>query len=287
MDNETGYKGTYCRVPINELRVDDTYQRGEYSVNNTAQLARDFRWEAFGTITVMRRANGSHFVVDGHQRLLALRKRKYTGAVPCMVWASDGASSEAKAFEVIATRRHNLSAIDKYRAALVYGDPICCSVECALKKIGMRVGRTAKHDHNVVDFVACILDTWEKQKEEGPAWTIRSLELQRQIIGDAPMCRTIHKGLYWLFMGGVPVELYVSKLASLGGKVALNRSIAQYRILAGREAESYKMCGEGILQLINKGLVKKVHFNYKSKAMGARYAGKLPIYQTGQEADNG
>ena len=98
------------------VKLDHTYQRKEVSEDNTLRIAQNFNWLGCATLTVMRRETGELYVVDGQQRLCAMRLRGDITHAPCKVFKSRGRDAEAFAFLMLNTHRKPVQACDKFVA---------------------------------------------------------------------------------------------------------------------------------------------------------------------------
>jgi len=89
--------GVLRMLPVKQLKLDyDVHQR--VNPMRAADIAKKFDWSAFGVLFVMRRPDGSDYVVDGGLRLLAASMRGDIKRVPCMVYKSRGKRHEASVF---------------------------------------------------------------------------------------------------------------------------------------------------------------------------------------------
>lgn len=97
-----------------------THTRGRSS-RRVNRIAKHLDQDAFGSLTVGQRRDGTYWVVDGMQRLTAARKLGIA-AVPCDVFDSEGQEHEARVFRLKNKERTNVTACALFRAQLVEGD---------------------------------------------------------------------------------------------------------------------------------------------------------------------
>ena len=127
----------YC-LPA-QLEIDPRYQR---SIDNTesqaliAEIALSWHWGRAQVLTVARR-DGKLFVVDGQHRLAAARLRGDIQQLPCLIEEFSDVAEEAALFNDLNSKRRPVSAVDKFRAALVAGDAECVAVGAALERAGL------------------------------------------------------------------------------------------------------------------------------------------------------
>jgi hypothetical protein len=233
-------------INVAELKVDHSYQREEGNDRIILAIARNFSWEAFGSLVVMERHNGERFVVDGQQRLLAARRRGDTRMVPCVVFMSDGREHEARAFISLNVNRSHVSAAAKFSAAVMAGLHPEVEIASWLTTVGRRVDKYSKKD--AVDFPATLTMTWQIDDEACRNSIVSEIELN----GSEPLHSVCHKGLWWLEHNGIDTVMYIKKLQTMGGRSAILRAVKVLEIESGKAA-SLRTCGMGVLQLINHG----------------------------------
>ena len=127
----------YC-LP-SQLEIDPSYQR---SIENgesqalIADIALNWHWGRAQVLTVSRR-DGRLFVVDGQHRLAAAKLRGDIQQLPCLIEEFADVAEEARLFNDLNDKRRPVSAIDKFRAALVAGDADCMAIGAALERAGL------------------------------------------------------------------------------------------------------------------------------------------------------
>lgn len=127
----------YC-LP-DQLEIDPRYQR---SIENgesqalIADIALNWHWGRAQVLTVARR-DGRLFVVDGQHRLAAAKLRGDIQQLPCLIEEFSDVAEEAQLFNDPNDKRRPVNAIDKFRAALVAGDPDCVAIGAAMERAGL------------------------------------------------------------------------------------------------------------------------------------------------------
>lgn len=125
------------KIAVEELNISDAYQR-TIVPNRVNRIAKNLDQDAFGSLTVGQRRDGSHWVVDGMQRLTAARKLGI-GMVPCDVFESDGQEHEARVFRLKNRERTNVSSVALFRAQLTEGDQQSIEIERVIRNSGLKL----------------------------------------------------------------------------------------------------------------------------------------------------
>jgi hypothetical protein len=237
--------GLHKQIAIRDLKVDPAYQRGEVSESNTLGIAANFSWAAFSTLTVMKRKDGRLFVVDGMQRLCAVKHRDDIVKVPCIIFPSRGRDHEAYAFLLLNTHRRPVRATEKFAAAVKAKISPEIEVDKWLKSHDLVVGKNDQP--KTVRFIAQLLRQWRTKETVAT----RALEVHLDIVGDNTMHVHIQKGLYWLVDNGIPVEDHCNKMIEQGGKSKLLQAICGMQAELAAPSVGEKTAGLGILRVIN------------------------------------
>lgn len=125
------------KIHVNELQVAEAYQRTIVPAQ-VKRIARELDADAFGSLTVGERADGSLWVVDGLQRVTAA-KQIGIEMVPCDVFMSSGPEHEARVFRLKNKHRTNVSATALFRAQLTEGDPQSVEIAEVIRAAGLRL----------------------------------------------------------------------------------------------------------------------------------------------------
>lgn len=243
--------GIKMNIPIQDLRIDRTYQRGEGSRTTLLKLMRGWSWELCGTLLVMQRTTGAYYVVDGQQRLLSAKKRGDIASMPCMVFPSNGPVHEAAVFIECNMTRKRVTAYERWRAAVAANIEPYADLDRTLVRMGFSIAQKSdKRDH--INFPDTVIASSTKDHD----LCLRVLEMQRNLLAnEETMSFAIHAGIFWLCERGVPVGEYLDKIVYAGGKGAIMREYRNMQYAAGvsrhRQGNSAKMCGLAILNIIN------------------------------------
>jgi len=128
--------GSFLMIRKDDLNIDGSYQREEVSKAKVLEIARDWDWKMFGTLSVIMREDGTLWVYDGGHRCRAAFFRDDITELPCMVFKAENEKTEAKAFVGANTMKSAVSAYHKHRAAVKTGEPIAVAAQAILDKHG-------------------------------------------------------------------------------------------------------------------------------------------------------
>ena len=124
----------YC----DDLCIASSYQRMIVPAQ-VSRITREFDNDAFGSLVVGERGDGTLWVVDGLQRLTAARKLGIQ-RVPCDVFHSEGQQHEAKIFRLKNKNRTNVGAVVLFRALMAEGDDESLEIRRIVYAAGLRIG---------------------------------------------------------------------------------------------------------------------------------------------------
>lgn len=125
------------KISVDELNISDSYQR-TIVPSRVNRIAKNLDQDAFGSLTVGHRRDGSYWVVDGMQRLTAARKLGIA-MVPCDVFESEGQEHEARVFRLKNRERTNVSALALFNAQMTEGDPQTLEIAAVVKRAGFKL----------------------------------------------------------------------------------------------------------------------------------------------------
>ena len=246
-------------VEIDIINFDPSYQRPEVSETNTLAIARAFSWASFGALVVMERQNKSLWCVDGRQRWTAAKKRGDIQVVPCMVFQSNGRNHEAMAFLDLNTHRKYVSAIHKFMASVKAGLKKHVEIARWLELHGVVVGDSAS-GHLVISFPDVFIRTWEQDAESAK----RAIVTQLKIVTEGALSSYLHKGLWYLEHSGIDTSPQAEKLIRIGGLSRILGSIEDVARATQSSGRSQRICGLGILHLINVKRQRKIRLPEES-----------------------
>lgn len=121
---------------LSELEIADEYQRDVIG-GHVDKIEEEFVEEAFGLPCVGVRNDGSKWVVDGMQRISALRQMNYTH-VECEWFESQGKEHEALVY-LLKNNYKRMKSHELFKARLVAGDPETVAIYQAICEAGLGV----------------------------------------------------------------------------------------------------------------------------------------------------
>lgn len=154
--------GEFMMLSKHLLAVDHSYQRGEKTVK-ARTIAQNFDWVAFGVLIVVLR-EGRYWIVDGQQRWTATMLHSSIGDVPCMVFETDGLDGEARAFLETNTLRKPVTAIEKFKAQCMVGDPHALAIDALIRSVEYQIAETSTTGR-VVGCIRCLSSLHQRDPE--------------------------------------------------------------------------------------------------------------------------
>lgn len=131
------------KIDLRILQIDPDYQRVEFRDEKIVEdIMTHWQWEAFHSLLIGEREDGSMWVVDGQHRHEAARRLGYF-MIPCKVFKSRGQKHEAHVFYVINKKRVHVNQLSIFKSLLVEGNPAIVEVDRLLKKYNMRMGQNS------------------------------------------------------------------------------------------------------------------------------------------------
>lgn len=125
-------------LKVKDLKVDMSYQRPLREKHK--KIAREFDQDAFGVPQVAEREGPEYFIVDGQQRVAAL-KILGRSEVRCNVFYSEGPEYEALMFRKINRDRTGLQPAELFQADLAAGDATAWAIKEIAEQSGYKIGK--------------------------------------------------------------------------------------------------------------------------------------------------
>ena len=165
-----GHKVKYgVHIRAGDLRIDSKYQRNQPAARVEA-LIKNFNSAGFGELQISCRDDGSLWIIEGGHRAKAAFGIDPEITVPCTVHYDLTLSEEAHLFEIF-NQTSSVSAIDKFKAGLVSGDPDVCSINNILQEFGLSVG-TNKSDNMVLACPAALRAIVKRGGSDALRWVL-------------------------------------------------------------------------------------------------------------------
>lgn len=250
------------KIGVDELNISDAYQRTIVPAR-VSSIAKNLDQDALGSLTVGRRPDGSYWVVDGMQRLTALRKLGIA-MVPCDVFESEGPEHEARVFRLKNRERTNVTSIALFRAQLTEGDQQTLAIASIVKRAGLKIAlRDEKQGWPYVRAVKALERAYSRVGGDGllkslqilsDAWPAEDGAIQGDMIDG--MCMFMAKN------EGFDESRLVEKLKMKAVSGVVRAADAKYRLArdandsGSQYSRSLATC-EAIAFIYSKGLRKK------------------------------
>lgn len=249
------------KIAVEELNISDAYQRTIVPAR-VNRIAKNLDQDAFGSLTVGQRRDGSYWVVDGMQRLTAARKLGI-GMVPCDVFESDGQEHEARVFRLKNRERTNVSSVALFRAQLTEGDEQSLEIDRVIRNAGLKLAlKEESSGWPYVKAVKALERSFQRVGSDGiaralaiiiEAWPGETNALQGDMI----------EGMCWFLKkhDGFDESRLVEKLKTKSVTSVIRAADATFKLERDRHASSQygrslATC-DAIAFIYNRGLRKK------------------------------
>lgn len=140
MSEKYGTKPTMAWIDINKLNIDKNYQRdisGKRSKINIDFIARNFSWDKFTPITVVKTDTGEYNIIDGQHRYEAAKKLGDVSQLPCWIIYKTSVKKQAETFMGINKNRVYTNAYDLFKAEIAAGDEKAVAISRFCDKAGV------------------------------------------------------------------------------------------------------------------------------------------------------
>jgi hypothetical protein len=169
------------RLPVEILSVDRSYQR---PISNKAEnMGKNWQDELANVITVSLRPDGEFWIIDGQHRVAAALLAGVTH-LEADIRENLSIEEEAKLFDELNSTRSLVTAIDRFRARLVYQDPEAVEINNVVNEMGGEIsdvpGRTTKDDRRI----KAVASLERVYKYEGPNGLREVLDELNQAFGE-------------------------------------------------------------------------------------------------------
>jgi len=154
-------------LDLTDLGVDPSYQREVKSAHK--RIVADFDEQALGIPLVGERSDGTLWIVDGQQRVVALKKLGKT-KVRAEVFASEGPEHEARVFKLVNMNRVKLQAREQFKALLTAHDEEAWAVKETVEAAGFKISNKAgkRQEEANSKHLACVSTLVQCYRECGP-----------------------------------------------------------------------------------------------------------------------
>lgn len=248
-------KARLCVVKLDDIQVDASYQRDVKAKHK--RIVDDFREEALGIPLVGERTDGSLYIVDGFQRITALRKLGKC-EVRAEVFASRGSEHEAEVFKLVNINRTKLTPAEEFRALLTSHDPVAWEIKEAVEASGLKLNLKGGGDKT---GVACVTTLRQCHKLYGvdairfalstanAAWPDDRLGLYNQMVGGLAYFFNSHDGF-------VDLERLLPRLRTVTPHKVMY--VAKQQAIGGGSNSSITAVGASLERIYRKRLNTKL-----------------------------
>lgn len=136
-------------IPVEQLSVDHTYQRVE-EPERINKMIREWRWDACGHLAVSLRKgrkDSYYVVIDGQQRLAAIRAQNYSEA-PCRIYIDLSQTQEAELYEKLNDNKKP-TFNDLFKSRLARKEEVASAINTAVESVGYHLDFDRKRSGGV------------------------------------------------------------------------------------------------------------------------------------------
>ena len=172
--------GQLCTLKLDELRIDPSYGRTPVAAR-VRRMTETWSEPAAGVLMVSHRFQdgGSFYLLDGGHRCAAAKAVGYTQFL-CCVYEHLTVAMESDIWTLCNTDRRNPTAMQRYKAALVAGDPDAIGITAAAKKAQCTVPIISPGGQRHPSILMAHGAMLKIYKELGPAHLIKAIEVCRE-----------------------------------------------------------------------------------------------------------
>jgi hypothetical protein len=226
-------------LPLAQLFVDPSYQRKQIPAW-IRHIAANFDPELFERLKVSDRGNTTYAVMDGQQRMEAVRTRNpEEQLVPCLVYSGLSRKQEAKVFAKTQakTGRKLPSVRDTFRADLFGGDAGAVSIEQTVVAAGFTVSLNGSNSEGAINAIGALIYIQDEGRGDDLALTLELLRDGWGVAG-AVASGVILKGIYRFaahFRGHYERDRVVQVFQGTSPSALLVEGTAQLAVFGGNK----------------------------------------------------
>jgi hypothetical protein len=175
---ETGEIRRFMRVRIDDLHIDHNYQR-DLSLDLVDQIDREYDPRATSAITVVKRANGDLYIVNGQHRAAGAKRH---GEEYIMAEVFEGIDPEHEAkLRLKGNTRRTDKPQERFRAQIAAGDPESLAIQGIVERFDSQVNRNPDQNRGINAISA--LETIYRRDRNGTTLA-RVLEMIQASFGE-------------------------------------------------------------------------------------------------------
>lgn len=130
--------GSNVMLNVDDLNIDHTYQRPLHP-NHVQKMATEFDLKRLFRIAVNQRPNGKYYILDGQQRVSAIKLMGGDYVVDCVLYQLASVQEEAELYYQLNWDRKNPNAADRWKARLAQGDPGVVRIQRELDSVDIKL----------------------------------------------------------------------------------------------------------------------------------------------------
>ena len=241
-----------CLINVSELNVDPRYQRLKRKAH-VKRIASNLDHDAFGSLCVGRRRDGTHWVVDGFQRLSACEMAEIS-KVPCDVFESEGPAHEARIFRLKNRDRVGVNSNDLFKALIAERDPDTLKIVKICANHGFEI-MTERTFSSTPDELACVAAIQKAYKHGNLDKTLEILRLAWDGEQDATRGDILAGVSQFVRLAGEFDQPRLTKKLSKKSPLSLLRFSDNFRQMLGGGSRA-KGIAMAIAEMYNKGARK-------------------------------
>lgn len=133
-------------IDVGDLVVDYTYQRA-LEPRKVARIVNEFDPDAFGTLVVSLRKDGTKAVIDGsHRKAAVIEMYGTTEKVPANLHEGLSLEDEARIFSILNSNRTKPKVVDLFKADVAAGQPMAVAINQVFSNLGLAPTQQVKSD---------------------------------------------------------------------------------------------------------------------------------------------
>jgi hypothetical protein len=248
--------GKFEWIHKNDIGIDNSYQRSLIKERVT-QLSSAWSWIACGALILAKRTD-EYLAIDGQHRLMAARRRSDISILPCLVFEATSVQEEAKGFLSVNSERKPITTAHRHKAMVVSGDPVAIEVQNTINQLGL----STTTDSKTPGHFGCLSWALRTAREDQAVFKmILSIASEISLRDSEPIHLTLLQGFSYIHKNYEEGILEPRIKGRILAKGALALHVAAKKSALLNTGGGGKVWAKGILDELNKGLVKKFKVN--------------------------
>lgn len=243
-------------IDTEKLIIDHRYQRPIVEIR-LKEMISFFDINAFGTLIVSDRKDGTFAVIDGQHRLTAARKKNIE-MIPCEILYNLSVHQEAEMFLKINVNRGPIKSSNKFKAELMTKNHEALQLKKIVEKVGLSIyldeGKKGKTNQ-----IRCV-NLLKSIQKESPDLLEFTLKIVKNIWdGEIDSLNQTIIGGFWKFLSFYKEKIDVNDLTKKMQTVSSNKIFREMKSASETiEGNRYLISAMIILKYYNKNRKKKL-----------------------------